>query len=88
MEIKLGEVVDVELEARSVTHRLLDRDVTLSYDSLIVAASSSQSYFGHDKFGVHAPGPKTMDDALKVPGRIFGAFELAELETPSGGRCC
>ena len=26
------------------------------------------------------PGMKTIDDALEVRGRIFGAFELAELE--------
>src|SRR6478736_1345532 len=27
-----------------------------------------------------APGMKTIDDALELRGRIFGAFELAELE--------
>ena len=45
-----------------------------------MAAGSAQSYFGHDEFGLHAPGMKTIDDALEVRGRIFGAFELAELE--------
>jgi NADH:quinone reductase (non-electrogenic) len=58
----------------------LDRTWELFYDSLIVAAGSAQSYFGHDEFGLHAPGMKTIDDALEVRGRIFGAFELAELE--------
>ena len=51
-----------------------------AYDTLIVAAGARQSYFGHDEFGVHAPGLKTIDDALEVRGRIFGAFELAEAE--------
>jgi NADH:ubiquinone reductase (H+-translocating) len=35
---------------------------------------------------VHAPGLKTIDDALEVRGRIFGAFELAELEHEEGQR--
>ena len=47
---------------------------------MIVAAGSAQSYFGRDEFGAYAPGMKTIDDALEVRGRIFGAFELAELE--------
>ena len=29
---------------------------------------------------MHAPGLKTIDDALEVRGRIFGALELAKLE--------
>jgi len=44
-----------------------------------VAAGSSQSYFGHDEFAEFAPGMKSIDDALELRGRIFGAFELAEL---------
>jgi NADH dehydrogenase FAD-containing subunit len=33
----------------------LDRTWELFYDSLIVAAGSAQSCFGHDEFGLHAP---------------------------------
>ena len=79
-EVVLAEVGGVDLERRVVECSLLDRTWELSYDSLIVAAGSAQSYFGHDEFAVHAPGMKTIDDALEVRGRIFGAFELAELE--------
>ena len=79
-EVVLAEVGGVDLERRVVECSLLDRTWELSYDSLIVAAGSAQSYFGHDEFGLHAPGMKTIDDALEVRGRIFGAFELAELE--------
>jgi NADH dehydrogenase len=50
------------------------------YDSLIVAAGAHTSYFGNDAFARHAPGLKSIDDALELRGRIFGAFELAELE--------
>jgi NADH:quinone reductase (non-electrogenic) len=78
--VVLGEVVDIDLEARSVTSSALDHELVTTYDSLIVAAGCSQSYFGHDEFSVHAPGLKTIDDALEVRSRIFGAFELAEIE--------
>ena len=71
---------------RIVSCTLLDRTWELAYDSLIVAAGSAQSYFGHDEFAVHAPGMKTIDDALEVRGRIFGAFELAELEEDAARR--
>ena len=48
------------------------------YDSLIVAAGAGQSYFGHDEFALIAPGMKTIDDALELRRRVYGAFELAE----------
>jgi NADH dehydrogenase len=79
-EVVLAEVDDVDLDRRVVRCRLLDRVWDVPYDSLIVAAGAAQSYFGHDEFATHAPGMKTIDDALEVRGRIFGAFELAELE--------
>jgi NADH dehydrogenase len=51
----------------------------IPYDSLIVAAGSNQSYFGNDDFALQAPDMKTVDDALELRRRIFGAFEIAEL---------
>jgi len=78
-QVLLGEVTSVDLEARTVTSEALGRSTTLSYDSLIVAAGSGQSYFGNDDFAKFAPGMKSIDDALELRGRIFGAFELAEL---------
>jgi NADH:ubiquinone reductase (H+-translocating) len=36
-----------------------------------------QSYFGHDEFAEHAPGMKTLGDALEIRERVFGAFEMA-----------
>ena len=56
-----------------------DRVTVTPYDSLIVAAGAGQSYFGNDHFAEYAPGMKSIDDALELRGRIFGAFELAEL---------
>ena len=77
----LGEVIDIDVEARTVTSRVLDRETVVPYDELIVAAGAGQSYFGNDKFARWAPGMKDIDDALELRGRIYGAFELAELET-------
>ena len=48
---------------------------------MILASGASQSYFGHPEFAHDAPGMKTIDDALELRGRIFGAFEMAECET-------
>jgi NADH:ubiquinone reductase (H+-translocating) len=84
--VVLGEVTDVDLDERELTVETLGRETKLSYDSLIVATGASQSYFGHDEYAVHAPGMKTIDDALELRGRIFGAFELAELEPDQDAR--
>ena len=80
----LGEVTDIDLEARTVTHHVLGRETVTPYDSLIVAAGAGQSYFGNDQFAEFAPGMKSIDDALELRGRIFGAFELAELLAAKG----
>lgn len=77
--VLLGEVTGIDVSARTVTHESLGRCTITPYDSLIVAAGAGQSYFGHDEFARHAPGMKSVDDALELRGRIFGSFELAEL---------
>jgi NADH dehydrogenase len=77
--VVLGEVVDIDLTARTVTSTVLGRTTVHPYDELIVAAGAGQSYFGNDRFAEFAPGMKSIDDALELRGRIFGAFELAEL---------
>jgi NADH dehydrogenase len=81
VKVLLGEVTDVDLAARTVTAGAPQTTFAVPYDSLIVAAGAAQSYFGHDEFAEHAPGMKSIDDALELRGRIFGAFELAELAT-------
>ncbi len=75
----LGEVTDIDLAARTVTSKVLNRVTVTPYDSLLVAAGAGQSYFGNDQFAEFAPGMKSIDDALELRGRIFGAFELAEI---------
>ncbi|GII25736.1 NAD(P)/FAD-dependent oxidoreductase [Planosporangium mesophilum] len=82
--VLLGEVTDIDLATRTATVTApgtTGTTYTVGYDSLIVAAGATQSYFGHDEYAEHAPGMKSIDDALELRGRIFGAFELAELES-------
>lgn len=74
----LGDVHDIDIEARTVTSRSLSQETVTEYDSLIIAAGAGQSYFGNDHFARYAPGMKDIDNALELRGRIFGAFELAE----------
>jgi NADH:ubiquinone reductase (H+-translocating) len=80
-EVLLGDVVEINLAGRYVVAEVLGQRYQTVYDSLIVAAGASQSYFGNDHFAEFAPGMKTIDDALEVRGRILGAFELAERST-------
>jgi NADH dehydrogenase len=82
--VLLGEVSGIDLAARTVTSQVLGRELVTPYDSLIVAAGAGQSYFGNDHFARFAPGMKSIDDALELRGRIFGAFELAELFASQG----
>ncbi|MEU8228994.1 NAD(P)/FAD-dependent oxidoreductase [Actinoplanes sp. NPDC048967] len=81
VDVKLGWVSDIDVDAQKVAVEAPGIDYTVEYDTLIVAAGASQSYFGNDKFADHAPGMKSIDDALELRARIFGAFELADLQT-------
>jgi NADH dehydrogenase len=78
--VLLGEVTSIDLETQTVTSLAPNGTTTISYDSLVVATGVQPSYFGNNHFTQHAPGLKTIDDALELRSRIFGAFELAELE--------
>ena len=80
MNIVLGEVQTVDPDRRSVDVLEFGSTRTVGYDSLIVAAGSATSYFGHDEYRAHALGMKSLDDALHLRGQIFGAFERAEAE--------
>ncbi|WP_380164114.1 NAD(P)/FAD-dependent oxidoreductase [Jannaschia sp. R86511] len=79
VRVLLGDVLDVDAEARTLTFAGEGTTTTLPYDSLVVAAGAGQSYFGNGHFAEFAPGMKTVDDALELRGRIFTAFERAEL---------
>jgi NADH dehydrogenase len=86
VRVELADVTGFDLDARTVTASRPFGTMTLPYDHLIVAAGSTGSYFGHDAFGRWAPQLKTVDDALELRGRIFGAFEMAEMEDDAAAR--
>ncbi|WP_224365564.1 NAD(P)/FAD-dependent oxidoreductase [Hyalangium versicolor] len=52
----------------------------LPYDVLVLATGATHSYFGHPEWAEHAPGLKTVDDALEIRRRVLLAFEAAERE--------
>jgi NADH dehydrogenase len=57
---------------------LLADGATIPYDSLIVAAGSETSYFGHDDWHEWAPGLKSVEEAITIRHKILYAFEVAE----------
>ena len=83
----LAEVVSIDVDARTVRAERPGGDtIDIAYDDLIVAAGVRQSYFGHDEFARHAPGMKTLADALNIRRKVFGAFEMAQTATESDER--
>jgi NADH:ubiquinone reductase (H+-translocating) len=83
--VLLGEAVAIDAAARRV--RLADGEV--GWDYLIVAAGAAHSYFGRDEWADHAPGLKTLGDALEIRRRALVAFEDAEREEdPEARRRC
>jgi NADH dehydrogenase len=75
VQVLLAEVHDIDAANRRV---ILDQGATIDYDTLVVAAGASHSYFGHDEWHDLAPGLKSLEDAAELRRRIFLAFEAAE----------
>jgi len=81
--VLMAEAIDVDPEQRQL---LLDRDRRLDYDSLIVACGAQTSYFGRDEWQEVTYGLKTLDDAVRLRERFYGAFEEAERsQDPAAG---
>jgi NADH dehydrogenase len=79
VEFVIAEVTGIDAGRRQVlARRPLGEQVEFGYDYLILAAGVRQSYFGHNEYAPIAPGMKTIEDAMKIRRRIFGAFEMAE----------
>jgi NADH:ubiquinone reductase (H+-translocating) len=87
VEFQLAEVTGIDVAAKKVTaRRPAGEEIEFGYDYLILAAGVRQSYFGHDEYAAFAPGMKSIEDALKIRRRVFGAFELAETATDPAER--
>ena len=80
--VLMAEVVSVDVSRRVVVLS----DGEMPYDYLILATGATHSYFGHDAWARHAPGLKSIEDALEIRRRLFVAFERAERETDASAR--
>jgi NADH dehydrogenase len=73
--VLMGEAKNLDVERKQL---ILDREERLDYDSLIVACGAQTSYFGKDDWQQVSCGLKTLQDALDLRNRFYGAFEEAE----------
>lgn len=76
IEVLLAEIEGIDLNSKSVTAS----GRRYCYDYLVVATGVRHGYFGKPEWERHAPGLKSIDDALHMRRRILKAFENAELE--------
>ena len=81
-DVLLAEAVAIDPAKR----QLILADATLAYDYLVVAAGARHAYFGHGEWEAHAPGLKSLEDALELRRRILLAFEEADRETDAERR--
>ena len=57
---------------------LLADGASFEYDSLIVAAGSESTYYGHESWGEWAPNLKSLEAAAIIRDKVLYAFEAAE----------
>jgi NADH dehydrogenase len=74
----LDEVTGVDPARNSI---LLASGGHVGYDWLILATGARHSYFGRDEWAAHAPGLKSIEDALAIRRKVLLALERAETET-------
>jgi NADH:ubiquinone reductase (H+-translocating) len=72
--VQLGTVTAID----EVSGTLTVDGARCAYDYLILATGVSHAYFGHEDWAGHAPGLKTLADALHMRARFLTAFERAE----------
>ncbi len=81
VEVRMATVSRIDADARSVE---LDSEAgkqTMGFDFLLLASGATHAYFGNDHWAKHAPGLKTLDDALDLRRKLLLAFERAESES-------
>ena len=74
--VQMAEVTGFDITNK----RVLLADGEVDFDTLVLAAGSTHSYFGRDEWQTHAPGLKTLGDATEIRRRVYLAFEAAERE--------
>lgn len=76
VEVVFDEVSEIHLETKIVK---ANRQ-SYPFDFLILACGASHSYFGRDEWQDHAPGMKSLEQAVEIRRRFLMALELAEHE--------
>ena len=74
--VLMADVTAIDPERRVVQ---IDSGEEITYDYLIAATGARHSYFGHGEWEAHAPGLKSLEDALEIRRRFLVAFERAEM---------
>src|SRR6202034_2807431 len=70
VSVELARVTRIDVPHKQVV--LEDRE--LPYDYLVVATGATHSYFAHPEWEAHAPGLKSVEDALEIRRRVLLAF--------------
>ena len=83
IRVVLDEVTGVDAGSNAVR---LASSGNLPFDWLILATGARHSYFGRDEWAAHAPGLKSIEDALAIRRKVLLAFERAETETDAQRR--
>jgi NADH dehydrogenase len=73
--VLMAEVVSFDLDHGTLA---LDDGTTLAWDHLVVAAGAETNYYGHPEWSLHAPGLKSIEDAIEIRRRVLVALERAE----------
>jgi NADH dehydrogenase len=75
INVMMGDVVDIDTTHQNV---ILGNGEKIHYAKLVLAVGAKHSYFGKDDWEKHAPGLKTLKDALTIREKILCSFEKAE----------
>src|SRR5690606_29379311 len=78
VEVRMATVSRIDADAREVEFEHADGSRQMGYDYLLLASGATHAYFGNEHWSAHAPGLKTLDDALDLRRKLLLAFERAE----------
>ena len=74
VSVVLDEVIDIASDQKVIQ----TNDGPISYDTLVLAAGATTSFFGNDNWAQHVIGLKNLNDATSIRHRVLHALEKAE----------
>src|SRR5690606_5616793 len=74
-KVVLGEVNRIDTQGKQLH---LVNNTILPFDQLVIAPGAQYNYFGNEQWNLHAPGLKTISDALNIRERLLLSLEQAE----------